>query len=892
MASAIEKYREKFGTAKKKKPSAIEEYRRSKGISSKKIDINTVEGLAEYARQQGLGREVEEIVNPKEKMSFLQRLSSGLGAFNPAEAFLTGREKGAGAGIGKYIKGVGQGIAGAITGTNYQGDRRTFSDVAEEFGVENGIAKFGIGFLGDVLLDPSTYFGGAIARGLTTGVKAGTNIGLKGVGKVAPATETGLRMAGTGLKDAFGKAFVPGYKASDGALIDTLTFLNKRDRANIGLAASNLSRLGTKTLSDDQSQELALKLIAGKREEFLARQAGLPTPSPFSSDPVIQAAIKTQKARTAKFAKQSGVENPYETYFPFIKKEKLEPFLKDVSARGIQVGSEGYLKQFRNLLTNEALELDPVKAFFTSESKQVTNRMTRDFLTGFAKKYGRQFENADEAAKAGFRVLKEKGLYGKEVGYINQYDYNVIQNLIDPGFQTINMLAKASGFDALTNLFKRSVTGLFVPFHIRNYASGLIQNYEAVGLAALNPKTIAAGQKLAYHLGKNTEPAEGVIQIAGKSVKMSKVFKAFKDRFGSDTFYHNDFLQAVEEGALKSAEKTFSKSAARSTLGFQKGNLLPLVGNDGIPFRTARAIGQFIEHQQKATAYLGALSQGKNIPQALALAERAGFDYRSLTAFESQIMKRIIPFYSFTRKNIELQLRTLGENPQRINQVLSFFENIGDRVSEEERKQLPQYIQDSLGVKLDDLPNGIKQYISSFGTPIEAFATLFGGNPVLQTISTMNPVLKVPVELGIGKDSFRQKDLKDVYDASEYKGMPQVVKDLLNITEVQKDILDKQANGKLKKTGERTVYVADPERLLIARSLFTSRGVTYLDQLFGGDMQGFVKALKLTTGIKPQQVDLELNLSMEEKKQKRALEDLLKKRGADFATFTRAFIPD
>lgn len=860
--------------------------------SSSSDDLNTVEGLAEYARKQGLGKEVDKIVNPKQKMGFLQRLGSAVGALNPAEALLTGKEKGVGAGLGKYVSGIGLGLAGAVTGTNYQGERRTFGDVAEELGIENKIAKFGIGFLGDVLLDPSTYFGGAIVRGLGTVTKAGTNLGLKGVGKLAPEAETGLRMAGTGFKDAFGKAFVPGYKASEGALVDTLTFLNKRDRANIGLAASNLNRLGTKTLTKDQSQELALKLIAGKREEFLAREAGLPTPKLTpSTDPAVQATIDAQRARTTKLAQQSGVENPYETYFPFIKKEKLEPFLKDVSARGLQVGSEGYLKQFRNLLTNDALELDPVKAFFTSESKQVTNRMTRDFLTGFAKKYGRQFENADEAARAGFKALKEKGLYGKEVGYVSQYDYNVIQNLIDPGFQTINMLAKATGFDALTNLFKRSVTGLFVPFHIRNYASGLIQNYEAVGLAALNPATIASGQKLAYHLGKGTVPAEGVIQIAGKPVKMSKIFKAFKDRFGSDSFYTNDFLNAVEVGSIKSAQKIISKSAARSTLGFEKGNWLPIVGNDGIPFRTARAIGQFIEHQQKATAYLAGLNQGKSIPQALALAERAGFDYRNLTAFESQIMKRIIPFYSFTRKNIELQLRTLGENPQRVNQVLAFFENIGDRVSEEERKQLPQYIQDSLGVKLEDLPNGIKQYISSFGTPIEAFATLFGGNPVLQTISTMNPALKVPIELGIGKDSFRQKDLKDVYDASEYKGMPQVVKDLLNITEVRKDILDKQPNGKLKKVGERTVYVADPERLLIARSLFTSRGVTYLDQMFGGDMKGFVKALKLLTGIKPQQVDLELNISMEEKKQKRALEDLLKKRGADFATFSRAFIP-
>ena len=242
-------------------------------------------------------------------------------------------------------------------------------------------------------------------------------------------------------------------------------------------------------------------------------------------------------------------------------------------------------------------------------------------------------------------------------------------------------------------------------------------------------------------------------------------------------------------------------------------------------------------------------------------------------------MRRLIPFYSFTRKNIELQLRTLGENPQRINQVLRFFGNISEPISEEEKAALPDFIKESIGVKLQDTPEGLKQYISSFGTPIEAFTQLFGSNPILRTISMTNPILKVPTEIGIGKDSFRQQDLKDVYDAREYKTMPQVLKDLLEIKEVQKDVLNKNAQGKLIKVGTRTQYVADPVKLLIARSLFTSRGISYLDQVFGNDLKGFVKLVRTTTGIKPQTVDIEAQAGIKETKQKRALEDLLIRSG-------------
>lgn len=861
-----------------------------------KEDLDSLEGLVSYAKKVGLEKEVNKIVKKKDKLSFLQRLGTGLGAFNTAEAVLASskeaksedlgtRLKSTGTFLGTYGKGIARGLGAAITGKNLDKDRRSYKDVAEELGIENKIAKFGIGFVGDVLLDPTTYFGGAMAKGLTKGVGKVTNATLKGVGRVAPDTEKGLRLIGSGLKDATGRAFVSGYKASKGALTDTLTFLSKRDRAKFGLATSNLARLGAGALTEDQKAELATKLIAGKRAEFIARESGKAVPKVASStDPVVQKAIEAQKARTSKFGSQLNLENPYETYFPFIKKEKLENFLKETTARNIRVGSEGYKKQFKNLLTDDVLEMDPAKAFFTSEAAQVTDRMTRDFLKGFTEKYGvpfNAFNSADEAAKAGYRMIKEKGMFGKELGWVSTYDAEVIKNMITPEFQTISMLAKATGFDALTNLFKRAVTGLFLPFHVRNYASGMIQNFEALGVASLNPKTWAAAQKFAYHLGRGTTPSG----ISGKA------FKAFKDRFGSDTFYQNEFLQAVDYGKdLKSAQKILSKGSLRSTLGFEKGNVVPLLGQDGVPFKAARAVGQFIEHQQKAAAYLAALGQGKNIPDALALAERAGFDYRNLTAFESQIMRRIIPFYSFTRKNIELQLRTLGENPERINQVLSFFENMGDRVGEDEKKSLPSYIKASLGIKLEDAPNGIKRYISSFGTPIEAFAELLNGNPVLKAISMTNPILKAPIEIGIGKDSFRQKDLKDVYDASEYSSMPKFVQDMLDIKKVQKDVLEKQPNGKLKKVGERTVYVADPVKLLIARSLFTSRGVTYLDQVFGSDLEGKTKFLKLVTGIKPQQVDLELNDSVKESKQKQEVIEMLKRYG-EGATFNKFYVP-
>lgn len=857
-----------------------------------KVDLSTVEGLSQQATKLGLGKEAAKITDATPKLSFLQRLGKGLGSFNPAEAILTGTEKGVGAGAVEYVKDIGKGLGSAITGTDYEPDRRYFSDVAEKLGVKNGIAKFGIGFVGDVLLDPTTYFGGAIAKGIGATVKGASNVALKGIGKLAPATEEGLRLAGTGLQDALGRAFQYGYKSTKGAKEDILTFLSKEQQAKLGLAASNLDRLGTGVLIQSQREELALKMIAGKRAEFVAREAGktpeeittLARQAAEATDPVVKQKIEEQIARNKQFA-EGVTQNPYETYFPFIKNDKVNKFLNET--KGIKVGSEGYRKQFKNLLTNENLELDPAKAFFTRESQIVSDKMTRNFLNGFVSKYGKaltEFKNSDEALAAGYRIIKEKGIFGKDLGYVPEFDAKLLRDSISPEFQTVNMLAKATGFDAITSLFKRSVTGLFAPFHVRNYMSGVIQNFEALGKDSLNPRNIAIGQKIAYLLGKNEKLPTELINIGGKEMKFSEMMKPFMDRFSGDTFYNTDFDMALKNGGeLNSVAGMFSKQRVKETIKTVG------LGTEAIPFKVGRAIGQFIEHQQKATAYVTALGQGKTIQEALSLAETAGFDYRAITAFESQIMRRIIPFYSFARKNIELQLKTLGENPQRINQVLRFFGNIGEPLSDEEKKYLPDFIKESIGVKLQDTPQGLKQYISSFGTPIEAFTQLFGSNPVLRAISMTNPLIKAPIEIGIGKDSFRQMDLKDVYNAKEYKLAPQIVKDLLDIKEVTKDVLDER-NGKLVKVGTKIEYQADPIKLLIARSLFTSRGVSYLDQIFGNDTQGLVKFIKTTTGMKPQQIDLETQKYFKETGQKRALEDLVIKTG-QVKKFQNVYVP-
>lgn len=1115
----------------------VDKYVSGLGVPSTiKPDLDSLEGLAQQGRLLGLDDEVNKILDNTPKMSFLQRLGSALGAFNPAEAILTGKEKGVGAGLIEYPKDVLLGLASAVTGTDYVGDRRYFSDVVEEYGIKNSIAKFGVGVAGDILLDPTTYFGGALMRGALTGARVATEGALTGLGKVAPEIEQATRLAAGAFKDAFGKTFQFGYGTTKGLADKYLEIQTKLTVAKEEAVLRNLAALGTDTLSPSQQSELVYSMLSAKRAEFaegVGTAGGKKAASDVLaqvSDPIVRKAIEEKAVYSQELAKLAGIEDPFSIYFPSLKRENLSKFLD--ASRQLRVGSEAYKKQFRNLLTDEELVLNPVEAFATREYQVMKDLIVRDELKSVVDNFGvpaNAFENETAAKAAGYTPIFEKGSaigfykgeykpaeeilrqielqltsngvvttpqvleqsfikvgqaieYAKEVGlkvaakygmkalgsatlggvetggrlnlraftsetiahemghnfdtnlskvinskkiykeelaqlvkktglggseayrakaterfaeftslyihnpglakkiapnftehfetemlqnekigdlvsrlgdffqkvdklpniktkldkldggnylqtairtafprkqfvgvrnikpvgFVKEVDKQFLDGLTGDKFASVDMLAKATGFDAITALFKRSVTGLFAPFHIRNFLSGQIQNFEVLGVDALNPANIAAGQKMAWILAQGKKFPEGKVMMGGKEYDMPELLEKFKLRFGTSSSYIADIADATAGSTFKvkdgkivvdeilkpnatAGKGILSKESIKKTL--KTGGL----SQEGIPFRAARAVGNYIETQQKATAFITALQQGASVDEALRLAAAAGFDYRALTPFESKILRRIIPFYSFARKNIELQLKTLGTHPERINEILAVARNTGSLLgggttTAEERQNLPDFLKNSLGIKIADTPAGLQQYISSFGTPVEAFADLISNNPILKSISMMNPLLKAPIEIGIGKDSFRQRDLKDVYDAREYKLAPQVIKDLLDITEVQKPILKKNALGKLEQVGERTVYVADPVKLLIARSLFTARGVTYLDQAFGGDLQGMVQAIRLTTGVKPTQVDVEAQAGIKEKEKKDALKELLVRKG-NLAEFSNVYIP-
>ena len=139
------------------------------------------------------------------------------------------------------------------------------------------------------------------------------------------------------------------------------------------------------------------------------------------------------------------------------------------------------------------------------------------------------------------------------------------------------------------------------------------------------------------------------------------------------------------------------------------------------------------------------------------------FDYSDLTAFEQDVMKRIIPYYTWLRKNSQLQVEMLLENPKKYQYVTKLQGGIESMVDDEDLMddqyvndfaldwiQLPMTVTNPQGrqervlinpnlpfMDLGRIPNPLK--------PIDSAMKLF---------TQSNPILKVPVEQVFNKNVY------------------------------------------------------------------------------------------------------------------------------------------
>ena len=367
-------------------------------------------------------------------------------------------------------------------------------------------------------------------------------------------------------------------------------------------------------------------------------------------------------------------------------------------------------------------------------------------------------------------------------------------------------LPEASGlirqYDRAMTLFKNYAL-LRPAFHVRNKISGTIQNLmflshsldgERMARDIAAGKAIQGASNWPMFVGKGLDDAAATDEIR----KMLHAYDVVPENAGlaGDVVSNWDAkntqaipgldpqetrgpIQYVKD-AWKSTKEAF---ASKEPFSSPNSPLNPLnVSNvrskgDGTSKFWASVghekLGSAVEFQNRGIPFILGLQQGMD-PATLAQKIRdAHVDYRNLSQFERETMRRIAPFYSYTRAMLPFTAKQLINNPGGVlAQTIRTANNIrGD-------EPVPDHLKDTLAIPLGKDENGTTSYLTGLGLMPEDSISILGAGlrtlglrdngGISQELSSMlNPVAKGFIEKATGRTLYQSgpgggRELRDM----------------------------------------------------------------------------------------------------------------------------------
>jgi len=183
------------------------------------------------------------------------------------------------------------------------------------------------------------------------------------------------------------------------------------------------------------------------------------------------------------------------------------------------------------------------------------------------------------------------------------------------------------------------------------------------------------------------------------------------------------------------------------------------------PIVQGEKAGNTAEDWIRGTHFLGGMLKDMTPAEAKLSTMKYQIDYSDLTQFEKHVMRRVFPWYTFTRHNLPPLLEDMVTNPGKVTPAIRL---VGG--TREPDQFAPAYIGEGASIPVPGAPEGQQRYISSFGLPIEdegvkAIGSILRGDTQrsLQTLLGMaNPFIKAPIEQATGRQLFSGRRLDEL----------------------------------------------------------------------------------------------------------------------------------
>jgi hypothetical protein len=411
-------------------------------------------------------------------------------------------------------------------------------------------------------------------------------------------------------------------------------------------------------------------------------------------------------------------------------------------------------------------------------------------------------------------------------------------------FRELGQLMK--GFDWMNNNFKWGVYTIWPASATRDGYSNIALSMLRIGVAALDPRRHIDAVKL----------------MAGRNLK--EVFAGSGKTIGE----------------LREMAKTFGVWVPGRVFVEQTGSFK--LGKARAALTEARA---GIENEARVMLWLEEIRRGADPRLAADTVGEFLFNYGEVSKVERDIFRRMIPFYTFTRKNVELQWKMLRRNPgMQVNQLKPF------RGRTDENEQMVQWEAEGLKMRMDRDGKTVHM-LTGIDLPLRNLDVLWRGDLQRTGRSLMGmltPMFKTIPEVLLNQDFFLGADLTRTQSSAighmvDKLGTPKPLKDWLGY----KKELDEAG---------RPRYTFDGKKFtMLFRSWMLSRAISTSDRQFrdnmnGGGVEWQKMALDILTGIRAKSLNMDEQMQRKLRNRIRQLEESLRRRGV-LASFEKTFAP-
>ena len=369
--------------------------------------------------------------------------------------------------------------------------------------------------------------------------------------------------------------------------------------------------------------------------------------------------------------------------------------------------------------------------------------------------------NSDEVRSLSNKLSKMSSELGlKEMEDVSKYIKanggklainNDVLRLVEIGTDQKQAKGLVRLYDQYLNFFKRNKV-LSPSFQINN----LLGNSSNMYLAGISPTKQAELFPEALNIMNKSDElmrkAANGIELTGKEQKMLNIWNNFIDAgFGDAKTLSSAQLADMPDSLKKyfTGEKEF-----KNVKDFLVDGLPYLNNKMNESMDTMARLVTFMEgsRNKKFLDKLGVSNAGEAVRKVL-------FDSTDLTDFEKNVMKRALPFYTFTKKNLAFQFDNLSKNASQYSKLIRGYDRLLDAATGDNSENVSAWLKDNLYIPIPVLgEDGSYKVIRGalpFGNLIDTLE-----NPASNLVNLSSPALKMPMELATNTNSFTGRDIE------------------------------------------------------------------------------------------------------------------------------------